>query len=204
MALSLRTGEFGEYWGDDYTSSHSLNLDQEKTNATYIYYYLTDKGWTKESIAGLLGNMQSESAINPGRWQSNNVGNLSGGYGLVQWTPATKYINWIGVNNNPESMDHNLSRIIYELEHGIQWIRTRKYNLTFKEFTQSTQSPYYLAMAFVNNYERPASISTQRGINAEFWYEYLGGVIPPRPKEYKEKRFPWAIYTRKLRKRINI
>lgn len=46
----------------------------------------------------MLGNMETESTINPGIWQSLNSGNASGGFGLTQWTPATKYINW--ANNN--------------------------------------------------------------------------------------------------------
>lgn len=38
--------------------------------------------------------MQSESGIIADRWESDRVGNMNGGYGLVQWTPATKYIDW--------------------------------------------------------------------------------------------------------------
>jgi len=46
----------------------------------------TLRGWgcSDGAIAGLLGNMQAESALIADRWQSDEVGNMSGGYGLVQ------------------------------------------------------------------------------------------------------------------------
>lgn len=197
MATLLRQGELGNYWGSEYNSSRTLTRAQQKINAKYIYNYFTAKGWTVNAIAGILGNMQSESAINPGRWQSDNVGNTSGGYGLVQWTPATKYINWVGLLKDPSTMDHNLARIIYELENNLQWIATEKYPMSFEEFTKSSDLPYNLGMAFVTNYERPAYISNQRGINAVKWYDYLMEFAPVI--EMKHRKFKWVLYSNKLR-----
>lgn len=74
--------------------------------------------------------------------------------GLVQWTPYTKYTNW--VQGDPSTMDNNLSRIIYEVQNNLQWIPTSQYNYSFSDFTHSTDTPYNLAMAFIVNYERPA------------------------------------------------
>jgi hypothetical protein len=77
------------------------------------------------------GNMQSESAINPGRWQSDIVmpsDPTYAGYGLVQWTPYTKYTNWI-VNqgfSDPSEMDANIFRILYEVANNLQWIATSR------------------------------------------------------------------------------
>lgn len=65
MALEKRTGEFGEYWGNTFNSSNALSLEQMKINATYIWNSLSQKGWSKNAVAGMLGNMQSESSINP-------------------------------------------------------------------------------------------------------------------------------------------
>lgn len=65
MGLEQRTGNFGTYWGNTYDSSNSLTLAQMKVNATYIWSYLSNQGWTLNAVAGILGNMQSESAINP-------------------------------------------------------------------------------------------------------------------------------------------
>lgn len=43
-----------------------LNMPQMTENAKHIMSYLLDKGWTKNAICGMLGNMQTESTINPG------------------------------------------------------------------------------------------------------------------------------------------
>lgn len=60
-----RYGQYGLYYGNDYSSSQALTLTQMQINAQYIYRALTDKGWTLNAIAGVLGNMQTESSINP-------------------------------------------------------------------------------------------------------------------------------------------
>ena len=178
MALILRRGIFGEYWGDERTSSHALNLEQMKINAEYIYKSLGDKGFTKNAICGMLGNMQSESTINPGRWQSDSVGgDPSGhGYGLVQWTPYTKYTIWC--SGDYSTMDNNLSRVIYEIDNGIQWIQTESYPITFYEFAHSKESPEYLAQAFLRNYERPQDPDQPiRSTQARYWWDYLGDDV---------------------------
>ena len=51
--------------GNDYHSSNTLNMEQMKINATYIWNALGSQGWTLNAVAGMLGNMQSESALNP-------------------------------------------------------------------------------------------------------------------------------------------
>ena len=149
MAVSLRQGTFGSYYGNDFNSSNALNYEQMKVNVTYIYSYLTNKGWSVNAISAMCGNMQAESSINPGRWQSDRVGGETSGhgYGLVQWTPYTKYTEW--VSGDPSTMDNNLSRIIYEVENKLQWIATSKYNYSFKEFSTSNKSVSELAIAFL-------------------------------------------------------
>ena len=206
MGLEQRTGKFGAYWGNTYDSSTSLKQSQMEVNAKYIYSYLSSEGWTLNAIAGILGNMQSESSINPGRWESDRVGGNpdSHGYGLVQWTPYTKYTNW--VSGDPSTMDNNISRILYEVDNNIQWIATSHYNYSFKSFTKSTDSPYNLALAFLANYERPSDpVQPERGNQAEKWYEFLSGFTPeppePTPGRRKKRNFPWAVYTKIIRNR---
>lgn len=204
----LRTGVYGEYYGSPYNSSIGLTYTQMLVNATYIYKYLTNKGWTINAIAGLLGNMQAESSLNPGRWQSEYVGNTSGGYGLVQWTPATKYFNYCTDHglSDPSEMDNNLLRIIYELEHGLQWIATDEYDLTFEEFSKSQQPVEYLASAFLKNYERAGvEVEDQRRVNAVEWLAFLTDsdidVNPPgvNPTKKNKKRFNFIIFNRQRR-----
>lgn len=154
--------------------------------------------------------MQSESSINPGRWQADKIGGDPDlhGYGLVQWTPYTKYTDFIVTKGfeDPSVIDANLYRIVYEVENNLQWIATTTYNYSFREFSQSTDTPYNLGLAFLANYERPADPNQYvRGVQATFWFEFLGGIEPTPTIIKKKNKFPWAILTRQLRqKKSNI
>lgn len=209
MALELKTGTYGSYYTSSIDSSQSLSQSQMELNAAYICRYLLDRGWSTNAIAGLLGNMQHESALNPGRWQSEDVGNLSGGYGLVQWTPASKYIDWVG-NDTYNTMDNNLARIIYEVANNVQYYATDSYPETFKEFAVSEQDPYYLACAFAWNYERSYTVlygteeekealRQKRGGSANEWYTFITGELPniPVTPGKKNKKYKFILFNRK-------
>lgn len=182
---NLRTGEHGNYYGSFFNESVVLSIGEMSINAKYIYTALKNKGWSNNAIYSLLGNMQAESSINPGRWQSDSVGNSSLGYGLVQWTPSTKYTNWCTEQgySDPSEMDNNISRILYEVENNLQWISTDTYNFSFKEFSKSTKSVDELAKAFLLCYERPAdqseAVQTYRSSLANNWRETLSGIVIP-------------------------
>jgi hypothetical protein len=165
-----------------YSGNFYLTLPQMTENAQYILDYLIDRGWTRNAICGMLGNMQTESTINPGIWESLNAGNMSGGYGLVQWTPASKYTDWADSNSLTwGAIDSNLLRIIYEVDENIQWIHP---TMSFYEFTQSTDTPYNLAMLFIEHYERPANPNQPiRGTQAEYWNETLEDGPGPNPDD---------------------
>ena len=45
-----------------YTATYSQD---QINNASYIYSYFTSHGWTSQSVAGMLGNITSESGIRP-------------------------------------------------------------------------------------------------------------------------------------------
>lgn len=177
------------YWGNYYLTAFGPEMT---ANAQYILNYLVVVyGWTKEAVCGMLGNMQVESTINSGIWENLDAGNLSGGFGLVQWTPATNYITWAqneGYTDYDQygQIDPQLLRIKYELDNNLQWIPTSEYPISFEEFTQSTESPEYLASAFLKNYERAGVEAEEtRRSNARYWYDNLetgGGVEPTKPK----------------------
>ena len=66
----------------DYISANRyLNMDEMKVNARYISGRLLSQ-LDYNAIAGVLGNMQVESTINPGIWQNLDEGNMSGAMGL--------------------------------------------------------------------------------------------------------------------------
>ncbi len=155
-----------------------LTMEEMKINAVYITTKLRATGWTDNAIAGTLANMQTESNINPEIWEGLEFGNMTGGYGLVQWTPATKYIDWANANEIPfQSMDSQLQRIYYEVAQNIQWVNPNK---TFHQFTQSTDSPYDLAIDFLYSYEQPKIPDPEnRGNQGLYWFEYITGAEFP-------------------------
>lgn len=165
----------------------SLTQTQMETNAQYITQVLRGWGWSDQAIAATLANMQAESGINPGVYESHDSSSTTNGYGLVQWTPNTKYKTWADANGYTYSdVDAQLQRIQYEIENGLQWIQTDAYPLTFAEYTVSTLDVTYLCYAFMHNYERPASLDQpHRMTYAETWLDFIGGAgggtITPTP-----------------------
>lgn len=54
----------GNYYG-------SFGSDMQKHNALKIWDYLTNLGWAEGCVAGIIGNMQIESSVNPGLIEGN-------------------------------------------------------------------------------------------------------------------------------------
>ncbi len=183
-----------------HTGNRFLTRAEMEDNANYIWAYLSARGWTKNAVAAMLGNMETESTINPGIWQNLDEGNTALGYGLVQWTPATKYLNWCADRKlDDEAMASALQRIEYERANGLQWIATNEFPMSFDEFKTSTAAPATLARAFLINYERPADQDQPaRGTQAESWFSFLGDGSEPTPgggswKPSKKKMPLWLI-----------
>lgn len=211
---NLRSGSFGPYYSSTFwVESEPLSESEMQVNATYVRNFLINSGWSINAISALLGNLQAESTINPGRWQSDNIGSYSNGFGLVQWTPSTKYFDWCSEQglSDPSEMDNNLKRILYELENNIQWIATNTYNFSFKEFSTSEKSVSELAKAFLLCYERPAdqsvSVQNYRSELAKAWYTYLEGTEPEGPvnpsisSRKKKRSYNFTIFQANRRRR---
>ena len=142
-----------------------LSESESLQNAQLVANHLIKQGWTKESISALCGNMRHESSINPDMYEYGYNWSEDRGYGLVQWTPRSKYWNWAESRNlPPRNGDSQLDRIDYEVEQNIQWISTPNYPETYSQFRASTKSMDYLVPAFTWNYERPNAESGQQSM----------------------------------------
>lgn len=161
-----------------------LNTGEMQNNAYIIFSTLLSKGWTVNAIAGMMGNMQVESTVNPGIWQ-NLTPNPSLGWGLVQWTPSTNFTDWATANGYANDDGDAQLKWIDEVTVSVgQWIATTEYPESFAEFKASEQTPEYLAYAFMNDFERPADRDQpDRLINARYWFDWWNGspVPPPNP-----------------------
>ena len=177
-----------------------LNLEQMQNNALMFRNNMIAKGWSMNAICAVLGNMQSESTINPNRWEGGVV-NPSKGYGLTQWTPSTKLSNW-----SPQHYtegDEQCRRIQWEADNNQQWFENPLATpvqppITFKQFTTSNLDIPTLAKYFVYYYEHPTDPNQPaRGTQALYWYEYLTGH-PPTPTKTKKMKV-WQMCSRIIR-----
>lgn len=169
-----------------YNDNRALNREEMEHNALLIYKRFSGL-WHSNPIFAALGNMEAESTINPGRWQTSFPPyHKSSGYGLVQWTPWTKYSQWAGKNWEGNG-DLECDRIEYEWRNEMQWVK--KINISFDAFTQSDASIEYLTEVWVRNYERPAVVNLEPRIKAAlYWAKYLEDVEPsptPPPEQFR-------------------
>ena len=175
----------GFYWSH---SKFTYGSEEQHTNVRYITNFFRNQGWTDNAIAGILGNMQSESGINPGAYYGyKEFSSVS--FGIVQWDPTSKYQTWHDDRYSGIIYEHlgcQLNRILYEMESGIQYYKTDEWPYTFREFSKSTLEAGTLAKVFVRNYERPASVLNggtgkqntynDRAKQAEHWYTFITGI----------------------------
>lgn len=82
---------------------YSISSVEGTNNIKKTYDYLNPLGFTKDCIVGILGNVMAESSLNPWLWENNTV-NYNNGYGLVQFTPASEYINASGIPNHAPNL----------------------------------------------------------------------------------------------------
>lgn len=180
----------------------SLQWEQMKSNAEYIYNFLFDRGWSTEAICGVLGNMYEESKMNPGVWQA--WANTGLGYGLVQWSSADdKYLSYINmganeVNNwakaDPKGLMDSQLRYLLEtmkltemtkeenqwlIENALRYYEQKAPSngtpktMTAEEYITSDCDPGDLALVFQAHYERSGHHLQKRVDAANKWYEYF-------------------------------
>lgn len=169
-----------------------LTESEMDSNALLVYGYLDSLGYSLNAVSAILGNMVIESNINPQLWESLDYGNFDGGYGLCQWTPATKLVDWlagIGISDYTDGY-HQLKFLD---EYDGQWGNSGNPNapgvnppMSWDEFKVSTLAPSTLASYFMYYWERPSYDESVNKLpvrmeKADYYYQYLSGVEPPQP-----------------------
>lgn len=160
-----------------------LTQSEMENNATEFYGYFNSKGFTIESVAGMLGNLQQESNINPGMKQTASA---RSGWGLIQWTPSsnlTDYATAYGVDWSTGEIQTQLMWDEIINGYGGQWIPKPSlgYSYTGAEFSKLTDVSE-ACKAYLYERERAGvEALSNRLTYASNWYEYLTGVTPPIP-----------------------
>jgi|SRR5690625_2309345 len=188
MQKATTTQQTSSTWYGEYRQW--LTEEESLQNAQLVANHF-GSSWTPESISALCGNMRVESSVNPDMYEFGYDWEDDRGYGLVQWTPRSKYWNWAENNNlAPRDGNSQLARIDYEKENGIQWIATSTYPESFDEFSLSKKTLNYLTNAFCWNYERPNQQAGEESMPtriafAELCYielDFSGSPTPQPPK----------------------
>ena len=155
-----------------------LTYEQALNNANIVFNYFKNKGYTKEAICGLLGNMWRESHVNP---SLNEVGGT--GYGLTQWTPKSKLLNRLALLGLSDSGDNQLKVLERELTDGAnnsssnfsQWYDVGSWTLA--QFKNSTDINY-TTECFMRCYERPGILHLDERIEyANKFYQDITGEV---------------------------
>ena len=184
-------------WHCKAMGGYAMDSSEALDNANEIYGMLNARGWTLNSICGLLGNIGVESGYNPWRWQSDHIGSSTGspwtnmGYGLTQFTPASKYIDstaakgFAGYGPNfsdkTGSTGEGYAQVLF-FDQYADYYPTTAYPMTYAQFKASEETPAYLASVWLYNYERPGDPGATESIrrdNANYWYQVLSGEEPP-------------------------
>lgn len=179
------------------TGNRYLSRSEQDQNAIKFYYRARALGASYNAILGMLANIESESTINPGIWESLDP--YAGGYGLVQWTPYTKYSDWAGTGweNNG---DKEVERIYYESQNGLQWFANpaapdhgypASPPVTFAQFWASNLDTKTLADYWILYYEHPgesyiAGRIAQHQAQVDYYNNLLGGGVGPTPGMVKK------------------
>lgn len=209
-------------WFAKYTGSYGRLTDEAYANAVMIYNILEPRGWTVNAIAGMLGNIEVEGGYNPWRWQNDNVISINEmndpyhGYGLFQFDRPNKYINATTAATYSTYAPHYLGNegMPHDGDAQVKWVDESVgeyfinpnypyYPLSFSEYKASTNTPEYLALAWMLNFERPRMdiehFEQRRQEAARYWYNVLQGLppmppTPPVPPPTVRRKSPFWVY----------
>lgn len=147
-------------------------------NAKEVYDSLILHGFTHEAAIGVLANMEHESYINPGQQEHGYGGSTERGYGLVQWTPGTKVIDF-AESTGANWYDGVMQMDFFYINVPESWSESKYYQISYDEFKDLTDI-YTATRAFFYNFERGTYTSDMDNY-AKYWNDYFGGVTPPTP-----------------------
>lgn len=187
-------------WHAQSTGGYSETGNDAFENALCTYSVLAAQGWSLNAVCGLLGNIGHESAYNPWRWQNDNVLSTTDvsliehgsiGYGLVQFTPAGKYIyseaaqalGYYAPNFRDQAGNPNdgYAQLLYINDHA-DYYPTQAYPISYAKYKTAYEVPETMAAIWLYNYERPADPAATlaaRQASARYWWTILGQYDPP-------------------------
>ena len=136
-------------------------------NEQKIWNWLVGQGFTGAEAAGIMGNIEQESAFDPtviqGGGNTNNPADAGGGgWGLVQWTPGAKVLTDVkgaGVTGPVYTIAAELQIAYWEAQGNGQWAGEGNTIAKIKAITGSDNNAAdQAANIWVNNFEHAGII----------------------------------------------
>jgi len=164
-----------------------------------IWNNLRAVGMSAAQAAGVMGNMQSESGFNPfiiqgGGTSMNPADAGGGGYGLVQWTPGSKLLNYLG--GRPPSIATEIQALAAQLSG-----KGPSPEGYAGQMLRAATSPRAAAEAFLKYYERPLNpdapwrLDQAENIYKQFAYDAGGWLKPGITAAFNATKKPEAVLT---------
>ena len=98
------------------TTGGTVDISGINDNAKAVYTFLTGKGYTPEAAAGILGNMEQESGVNPKAIQGGGKGPAAG---IVQWENYNrKSARWKSMSDYAASKGKDWT----DLQSQLEWL----------------------------------------------------------------------------------
>lgn len=134
-----------------------------------VWGFLTNNGFSEAAAAGIMGNMDAESGINPEAVQPNG----DKAYGICQWAGGRKnnLINYASSKGcNWTDLATQLEFLLEELQSGGQYLgsKAEKYK-SLSEFMNATD-PAQAAVDFEKSFERAGKPVLEKRIEAALYY----------------------------------
>lgn len=202
----MNVEQFNGYW---IASDQYLNQQHRNENAKLIWTYLTGLGWSETAVAGILGNMDVESSMNPALIEGRGYHTLPDnntvlaittqtGVGLVQWTgttntpPAGQKLASFAIRYNKNWYDGELQcfRLERECDEDLQFDHGTVDGVSYdwQVYISSTETPEQLAKVWQTLYERGGSDTQTRQQKARYYYRLCKGSILLLLWGYKKKK----------------
>lgn len=154
-----------------------LTEQEGLTNCYYLVAWFTHYGFaTVNAACAIAGNAYHEIHCNPGGSEHHyEPPDMTLGYGIIQWTPATKIFNYAARVGKPvNDMDTQLEFIVWESQNGHGYWPQPSYPIpeSYQAFLASTLDVDYLSRAFTICAE--SRTASQASINERAqWSQYI-------------------------------
>lgn len=136
-------------------------------------------------LSAILGNCSHEGSFHTGMWEGLVVGRPDRGYGLFQWTPATKIIDYLEGKGLPiDILSGQIERFInFEciINPSQQWSQSRStLGNSFRSFLEDTTHDINaLTEDFMWGYENPALATCALSDRQKYANLYYSSIVVP-------------------------